>query len=337
MRDVNHGGWRRLAAALLLLLLSGGAAHALDVDVRPDAVTVMRAVVRIDVTTAPDSQSARTLGAERTGTGAVIDGNGLILTIGYLILEGAQIKVTDSDGRSFPAEFVAYDNVSGFGLVRAGFGFKALPLRLGSADGPKAGDGAVVISRAGGSVALPVHVIDRREFAGYWEYLLDEAIFTTPPHPAFGGAALIDGFGRLVGVGSLIVGEALPGQRLVGNMFVPVSALEPIFGDLLAYGRRQDTPRPWLGVNVREEQGRLLVERVTPRSPAESAGVRPGDQIVGVGGQRFSTLAEFYRKLWALGPAGVAVPLEVMRGTQVQPLTITSTDRLRQLRLNPTY
>ncbi|WP_109117345.1 S1C family serine protease [Azospirillum sp. TSO22-1] len=332
MRDVQ-----RIVGAFLLLVLTALPARAADGEAKPDAAALMRAIVRIDVTTPPDSQSARTLGAERAGTGAVIDGNGLILTIGYLIMEGAQLKVTDSEGRSYPAEFVAYDQISGFGMVRAGFGFKAPPLRLGNAGALKTGDVAVVLSRAGGSTALPVRVVDRREFAGYWEYLLDEAIFTNPPHPAFGGAALVDGTGRLVGIGSLIVGDAVPGQRMAGNMFVPVSALEPIFGDLLAYGRRQDTPRPWLGVNVREEQGRLLVERVTPRSPAESAGVKPGDQIVGVGGQRFSTLADFYRKLWALGPAGVAVPLEVMRGAQVQPVTVTSADRLRHLRLNPTY
>jgi len=332
MRDMH-----RYLAAFLLLVLAAVPAHAAEGGARIDPEALLRAIVRIDVTAPPDSQSSRSLGAERAGTGAVIDGNGLILTIGYLIMEGAQLKVTDSEGRGYPAEFVAYDHVSGFGLVRAGFGFKAAPIRLGDAGALKTGDAAVVLSRAGSSTALPVRVVARREFAGYWEYLLDEAIFTSPPHPAFGGAALVDRTGRLVGIGSLLVGDAMPGQRLAGNMFVPVSALEPIFGDLLAYGRRQDTPRPWLGVTVREEQGRLLVERVTPRSPADSAGVRPGDQIVGVGGQRFSTLADFYRKLWALGPAGVAVPLEVMRGAQMQPVTVTSGDRLRHLRLNPTY
>ncbi|WP_448187620.1 S1C family serine protease [Azospirillum sp. sgz301742] len=326
----------RYLAALVLLMLTALPARAADAEPKPDAAALLRAIVRIEVTAPPDSQSARTLGAERAGSGAVIDGNGLILTIGYLILEAAQIKVTDTEGHAFPAEFVAYDHVSGFGLVRAGFGFRAQPIRLGDSRALKVGDAAVVLSRSA-QTALPVRVVDRREFAGYWEYLLDEAIFTSPPHPAFGGAALVDSSGRLVGIGSLLVGDAMPGQRMAGNMFVPVSALEPIFGDLLAYGRRQDTPRPWLGVNVREEQGRLLVERVAPRSPAESAGVKPGDQIVGVGGERFSTLADFYRKLWALGPAGVAVPLEVMRGAQLQPMTVTSGDRFRYLRLNPTY
>lgn len=327
----------RCLGLLLLLVLAAVPARATGDGRGPDPMVLMQAVVRIDVTVPPDAQSARTLGAERTGTGAAIDGNGLILTIGYLIMEGAQFKVIDSDGRSFPAEFVAYDHVSGFGLLRAGFGFKAPPLRLGEAGTLKTGDVAVVLSRAGGQTALPVHVVGRREFAGYWEYLLDEAIFTSPPHLAFGGAALIDGSGRLVGVGSLLVGDAVSGQRVPGNMFVPISALEPVFGDLLAYGRRQDTPRPWLGISVRDGQGSLLVERVTPRSPADSAGVRPGDQIVGVGGQRFSTLADFYRKLWAIGPAGVAVPLEVMRGARMQPMTVTSADRLRHLRLDPTY
>lgn len=297
----------------------------------------LRAIVRIDVTAPSDSQSARALGAERQGTGAVIDDTGLILTIGYVILEAEQLTVTDTDGRTYPAEFVAYDHVSGFGLIRAGFGFRAQAIRLGDSAALKEGMQAVVLSRGGGPTVLPVRVVSRREFAGYWEYLLDDAIFTAPPHPAFGGAALVDLSGRLVGIGSLVVGDAAPGRRLAGNMFIPLSALQPIFSDLLAYGRRQDTPRPWLGVNVREEAGRLLVERVTPRGPAESAGVRPGDQIVGVAGQRFNDLADFYRKLWALGPAGVAVRLDVMRGPSVEPVTVTTADRYRYLRLNPTY
>ncbi|HYG91533.1 MAG TPA: S1C family serine protease [Azospirillum sp.] len=326
-------GVGRFLAAFAMVFLPALPTFAADVD----PAALLRAIVRIDATAPPDSQSARTLGTERQGSGAVIDDSGLILTIGYVILEAAQLKVTNADGRSYPAEFVAYDHVSGFGLVRAGFGFHAQPIRLGDSAVLKEGGAALVLSRGGAHAALPVRIVSRREFAGYWEYLLDEAIFTAPPHPAFGGAALVDQSGRLVGIGSLIVPDAAPGQRMAGNMFIPVSALQPIFGDLLAYGRRQDVPRPWLGVNVREEQGRLLVERVTPRGPAESAGMRPGDQIVGVGGQRFTSLADFYRKLWALGPAGVAVPLDVLRGPQVEPVTVTSGDRYRYLRLNPTY
>lgn len=334
------GRWRRiplttaLLAGVLFILALPHAASADDLD----AEALARAMVRIDATVLPDAQSARTLGTERQGTGVVIDGSGLIVTIGYTILEAAQIQVTTGDGHGYPADVVAYDQVSGFGLIRAGLDFVATPMRLGDSDALKEGDAALVLSRHGTQPVQPVLVVGKREFAGYWEYLLDEAIFTTPPVGGFNGAALIDRKGQLVGIGSLIVRDAIPGHSAVaGNMFVPVSALKPILADLLAYGRRQDPPRPWLGVTLREEQGGLLVERVTPQSPAESAGVKAGDQIVGVGGQRFKGLADFYRKLWSLGPAGVAVPLEVMRGPKLEPVTVPSVDRYRTLKLNPTF
>ncbi|WP_109155585.1 MULTISPECIES: S1C family serine protease [unclassified Azospirillum] len=341
MRVVSAPVVPRLAAAILVLVgiqlgaLGAGPAQAADPE-QLDPDRVVRSVVGISAVVPPDSQSARTLGTEREGSGVVIDGSGLILTIGYTVMEASQIEVTAADGRSYPASMVAYDPVSGFGLLRAEMGFSAPWLRLANADAVKEGDTLLALSGGDNRSATAVKLVSKREFAGYWEYLLDEALFTFPPIRAFNGAALVDREGRLVGIGSLLVMQAVEGRGLPGNMFVPVSALEPILADLLAYGRRQEPARPWLGVTLREELGRLMVEKVSPRSPAESAGLRPGDWIVGVGGQRFSGLADFYRKLWGLGPAGVVVPLEVMRGATLTPVPVTSADRVRFLRLNPT-
>ncbi|WP_051340159.1 S1C family serine protease [Azospirillum halopraeferens] len=327
---------RRLAAGvaaglLAMLAAAGAAAQALDPE------RLLAAVVRVEAEIPGDAQSARTLGTDRTGTGVAIDGDGLIVTIGYTVMEAASITVTTQTGRRHPAELVAYDQASGFGLLRAGFGFDAPPLPLGDSAAAGEGTPVLVLSRGGAHAAMPAMVVSRREFAGYWEYLLDNAIFTAPPHPAFNGAALVDGSGRLVGIGSLIVGEAVPGRAVPGNMFVPVSELTPILGDLLAFGQRQDPPRPWLGVSLREERDWLLVERVTANGPAHAAGLRAGDRIVGIGGRSAGKLAGFYRTLWDLGPAGVAVPLTVLRGTAVVPLTVESADRLRHMRLRPTY
>ncbi|WP_434618918.1 S1C family serine protease [Azospirillum sp. B2RO_4] len=338
MRVVSAPVGPRLAAAILLLVgiqLGAGSARAAESG-QLDPDRVVRSVVGISAVVPPDSQSARTLGTDRAGSGVVIDGSGLILTIGYTVMEASQIEVTAADGRSYPASMIAYDPVSGFGLLRAELGFTAPWLRLANADAVKEGDTLLALSGGENRSATAVKLVSKREFAGYWEYLLDEALFTFPPIRSFNGAALIDREGRLVGIGSLLVMEAVEGRGLPGNMFVPVSALEPILADLLAYGRRQEPARPWLGVTLREELGRLMVERVSPRSPAESAGLRPGDWIVGVGGQRFSGLADFYRKLWGLGPAGVVVPLEVIRGATLTPVPVTSADRVRFLRLNPT-
>lgn len=341
MRVVSTPVVPRLAVAILMLiglhLAMPGAMPARAAEpAQLDPERVVRSIVGISATVPADSQSARTLGTDREGSGVVIDGSGLILTIGYTVMEASQIQVTTADGRSYPANMVAYDPVSGFGLLRAEMGFSAPWLRLANSDVVKEGDTLLALSGGDNRGAAAVKVVGKREFAGYWEYLLDEALFTFPPIRAFNGAALVNREGRLVGIGSLLVAEAVEGRSLPGNMFVPVSTLEPILADLLAYGRRQEPARPWLGVTLREEMGRLLVEKVSPRSPAESAGLRPGDWIVGVGGQRFSGLADFYRKLWGLGPAGIVVPLEVMRGSTLTPVPVTSADRVRFLRLNPT-
>jgi S1-C subfamily serine protease len=196
----------------------------------------------------------------------------------------------------------------------------------------------MVVSRVGELDAAGVYVVDRRDFAGYWEYLLEDAIFTAPPHAQFGGAALINRAGRLVGIGSLFVNDAATRERtLPGNMFVPVDHLKPIMADLLTRGRRADPGRPWLGVTLEEHRGRVFVRRVSPDSPAAAAGIAESDLILGIGGIRVNGLADFYRKLWSQGDAGVDVPLDVLQGMQVGPVVVKSADRYRYLRLNPTY
>ena len=196
----------------------------------------------------------------------------------------------------------------------------------------------LVVSRVGDLEAGGVYVVDRRVFAGYWEYLLEDAIFTAPPRGDFGGAALIDRDGRLIGIGSLIVNDAgQEGRPIPGNMFVPIDELKPILGDLLANGRRSDPPRPWLGVTLEEHRGRLFVTRVSPDGPAAGAGIEADDLILGIGGAPVFGLADFYRKLWSLGDAGVTVPLDLLQGVETKTTPVRSGDRYRYLKLNPTY
>lgn len=301
-----------------------------------DAERLVQAIVGVAAVAPPDVQSSRNLGTTREGSGVVIDGSGLILTIGYTVMEASDIQVTTANGKSFPASLAAYDPVSGFALLRGEQGFAAPWLPLGDSTQLAESDALLVLTGGSNRGAAAVRLVSKREFAGYWEYLLDEALFTFPPIRAFSGAALVNRDGALVGVGSLFVTQALEGRVLPGNMFVPVSALKPILADLLAYGERQEPARPWLGVTLREDNGRLLVERVSPRGPAEKAGLRAGDWIVGVAGKRFDGLADFYRKLWSVGAAGVVVPLEIMRGATLEPVAVPSADRARFLRLNPT-
>ncbi|MGE3743208.1 MAG: S1C family serine protease, partial [Geminicoccaceae bacterium] len=253
-------------------------------------------------------------------------------------LEATAVDLYDSSGKRVPADIVAYDQETGFGLLRATGKLAASPLRLGPSEGPAIGDPLLVVSRDGELGGRQASLASRREFAGPWEYLLPNALFTTPPHSGFAGAALVDREERLVGVGSLFVGDATAeGVDSPGNMFIPVGALEPILGDLLALGHRDGPGRPWVGLSAMEHGGRLIVRSVSDGGPAEAAGVRPGDVVVGVGDASVDTLAELYRGMWQLGQPGVAVPLRLMRGSRVVEVTVRSIDRMRWLRLNQTY
>jgi S1-C subfamily serine protease len=331
------GAFNRLAVRALLL---AGVLLGVEIDGRALAAPadLVRGIMGLRAEVPSDARTAGTLGRERRGSGVVIDANGLVLTIGYLILEASAVDLVTVDGRRVPAEVVGYDHETGFGLVRATASLGAVPVPLGSSAGIEIDQPLLVVSNAGRLDALQARLVDRREFAGYWEYLLDDAIFTTPPHREFAGAALIDAGGRLVGIGSLAVAEAIgAGIPSPGNMFVPIDALKPILGDLLAYGRRQGPGRPWLGIIAQERGGRVIVTGLADDGPAAKAGVREGDLIIGVGTDRVRGLADLYRKIWALGEPGVPVPLSLLHGSSIRNVAIPSIDRLRWLKLQQTY
>jgi S1-C subfamily serine protease len=237
-----------------------------------------------------------------------------------------------------PANVVGYDHESGFGLLRTIEPLKLKPMPLGKSSEIKEHDPVLVASFGGAAMVAPAYVVAKREFAGSWEYLLDEALFTAPPHPAWSGAALISREGKLVGVGSLIVGDAVgAGEKMPGNMFVPIDQLPPILADLIATGRRAGPARPWLGLNTEEAHGRLFVSRVTPGGPADKSGIRRGDVILGVKGEPPKNLADFYRKVWAQGDAGANVSLDVLQHSEIRRVDIKSINRLDHLRLKSTF
>lgn len=324
---------RHLRSAALLCLL---ALIPWQAEAGPREIAA--AIVGVKAEIPPEARTADTLGRQRSGSGVVIDSAGLVLTVGYLIVEATAVDLYDASGKRVPADIVAYDQETGFGLVRATGQLAASPLRLGGSEEPAIGDPLLVVSRDDELGGRQVALASRREFAGPWEYLLPNALFTTPPHPAFAGAALIDRQEHLVGIGSLLVGDATAeGVESPGNMFIPIDPLEPILADLLALGHRDGPGRPWVGMSAMEHGGQLIVRSVSDGGPAEAAGVRPGDVVVGVGETSVATLAELYRGMWQLGQPGVAVPLRLMRGSRTVEVTVPSIDRMRWLRLNQTY
>lgn len=297
-----------------------------------DLARAFDAMVMVRSEVPEKAMTASGLGTERAGYGVVIrpnddDVNGLILTIGYLITEATQIWLTTNRGGVVAGHPLAFDQATGFGLIQPLGRLDASHLQFGRSADVKPGDSVFAIGHGGPAHSLKTRLIARQEFAGYWEYVLDEALFTAPAHPQWGGVALLDALGDLIGIGSLLVQHELKGESVHANMFVPTDLLTPILEGMLTTGRSPKPPRPWLGMYTQDPEGRLTVGRLTPGAPAERAGVQVGDLVLGVGEQRVHGLAELFRSIWQLGPAGVEVPLKVARGGDVLRIKVKSVDR----------
>lgn len=318
--------------------MSSGEAWAFPEKLQPDPAQLsfdldaaLDALVAIRCEIPEDAFTAQTLGTDRGGNGIVID-DGLILTIGYLITEAENVWITTQRGAVVQGTPLAYDQATGFGLIRAFGRLPATSILRGRPDTCGKGDRVYVLSHGGRAHALKARVSDRREFAGYWEYLLDNALYTAPAHPEWSGAAVLDGNGLLVGVGSLLVQEMVDGREVQGNMAVPIDLLEPILPALLATGRSGLPPRPWLGLYAGQAQGQLVVGGVTEGGPAAQAGVREADLIIDVAGERVNTLAAFLKAVWRQGPAGTPIALTLARDGDLRRVVIASVDRNDRLR-----
>jgi S1-C subfamily serine protease len=296
-------------------------------ELRFDLDTALQSVVLVHSEIPDDAFTAAVLGTERIGHGTVIGADGLVLTIGYLITEAETIWLTTNDGAVVQGHALAYDQVTGFGLVLPLGRLDVPAIERGSTRSCAIGDTVIVIGHGGVEHSLDAKIIAKREFAGYWEYLLEEALFTAPPHPQWGGTALLGVDGRLLGIGSLLVQETVGGDTFDANMFVPIDLLDPILGDMVRLGRPARPPRPWLGMYATPMQGHLVVGGLTQGGPAHRAGVRLGDIVLEVAGQPVSELAELLRKIWSVGPAGADIPMTLARGRSTSRVHVTSADR----------
>jgi len=329
---------RAFCKAILFILATAlcGAAAAQgesDKDQEARAQAIVDAIVQVDSVALSDARSNDTLGRERSGSGVLIDSRGYVLTIGYLVIEAETISVTDAKEHTVPATLAAYDYVTGFALLKLLAPLEEKPLALGDSSALRERDVVMALPFGGRDAAQLARVVSKRPFTGSWEYLLDEAIFTSPPLEHWAGAALIGRDFRLVGVGSLLVRDASgDGDGPGGNMFVPIDILKPILADMIAGGKRKGSARPWLGIGTEQIHGLLVVTRVSPEGPAAAAGVEPGDVVLGVSDVNVYSQAELYHRVWDLGSAGVKVPLRVRRGTNVREVVVDSIERTAYFR-----
>ena len=298
-----------------------------DIDAMVSSLVSVRSEVPEDALTAP------VLGTERMGNGVVIGDRGVVLTIGYLVTEAQTVWITDRRGAAVPGHVLGYDQESGFGLVQALQPLSAPAMEFGVSAECDVGDPVVVAGHGGDDALVTGRIIAKREFAGYWEYVLDEALFTAPAHPNWGGAALVGSDGRLLGVGSLLVQTvSSSGEKGGANMIVPIDLLKPILEDMKLYGRPNRPPRPWLGFLVQDIGSHLVVASVYDGCPADRAGVQVGDLVVEVAGEPIDGLAELFRNVWGIGPAGSEIPLTLVRDGELLPVVLESVDRDARLK-----
>ena len=320
-----------ISAIVPLLLIAAVNGYAAD----QTAEEILKAIVKVRAAIHEDAVTARALGTEREGNGVLIDSAGHILTIGYLILEAKKIEVTWQDGQVVEAAFVGYDYDTGFGLLRVANTMGVEPMKLGKSSDLEAGEPALVAGHKGSGAVSGVRVAARKQFIGYWEYLLENAIYTIPPYENYGGAALIGSDGALLGIGSIFARIEVTGiGMLPANMFVPIDLLKPILTDLISTGRSRKPQRPWLGMHTDESHGRVFVIRLHPGGPAQKAKLQVGDLVLKVNNQAVEGQADFFRKIWALGTAGVEVPISILRGTEIKEITVRSDDRYKYLKLD---
>ena len=301
--------------------------YTFDLDAALDSVVSLRSQIPEDALT------ASVLGTERAGHGVVIADDGLVVTIGYLITEATSLWITTGAGVTVPGHVVGYDQETGFGLVQALQPMHVPTMPMGNSRTMQISDPAILAGHGGRDYAIKTTLIARREFAGYWEYVLDEALFTAPAHPNWGGAALIGNDGQLLGIGSLMVQQITEtGDQSGANMVVPIEILAPILEELRMYGRRNRPARPWLGFLVQEVSHHLVVSGVYEHCPAHDAGLQVGDIIQEVDGEAVSGLANLFRRIWATGDAGVAIPMTIMRNREPVSVTVESVDRNARLK-----
>ncbi|WOJ90230.1 S1C family serine protease [Methylocapsa polymorpha] len=296
--------------------------YAFDLD------RALASVVGLSARIPPDAFTAATLGVERAGNGVLIGEDGVVLTIGYLIAEAQEIWLTTGKGRVAPGHVLGYDQATGFGLVQALGPLDIPALPLGDSRSVTLGERVVIGGAGGRRRSVAAHLVARQEFAGYWEYVLDEALFTAPAHPNWGGTAMIGPKGDLLGIGSLQVPHQVHGEQVVPlNMVVPIELMPPILDDLRTLGRANRPPRPWLGLFAAEVDGKVVVVGFAGKCPAQRAGLHEGDAVLAVAGAPVQGLADFFRRIWALGNAGVEAPLTLDREGDVFEVRITSADR----------
>jgi len=273
------------------------------------------------------AMTSELLGTERNSHAVQISQDGLLLTVGYSVMEASEIWLTNRKGQTTEAILLAQDYDSGLALLRPLSPIGLLTLETATTDKLHEGQELSVLA-SNEKELIPVDLFAVEEFAGRWEYVLDRGLFTFPLYERWSGAALLDSAGKLVGLGSLALGMRNPeGEVEPGNLFIPVELVMPHIEHLRDHGQKPGTLRPWLGTLVEEHDSELYVVGLYHGAPAARAGIKPGEIILSVARQPVTSMAGFFRSIWHYGPAGTAIPLTLSDGNKTREVVLDTTDR----------
>jgi len=286
-------------------------------------------IVGISSVAVDNARSLATLGKERSGSGIVIDKEGHILTIGYLVIEADTIEITLANGDTYPGKVVGYDHATGFAILKSIVPKKLFPVDLGESEKIKENDVLYILPHLDEGPGSPTKLVSRRPFAGSWEYFLEKPIYTYPFNPHWQGTPLLNEKGQLLGIGSLFIRDSIAeGINSPGNLFVPIELLKPILKDLINEGKRKTKLNPWMGLTPDDSSGKISITRVSKDGPAEAAGIKAGDVLLSVNNKEVKTMQDFYKTAWSLGGPGTKIPINIQREDKNINLIINSIDRM---------
>lgn len=284
---------------------------------------VVPATVSIRSVTPQRHPSARLLGTERMGSGAIIDAEGHILTVGYVVMGARTIEVTLPDQQQFPATLVCQDFESGIAILQTPA--RDLPtVPLGHSSSLKEGDKVIIVAATDQTqrMASPGFISALRPFEAYWEYMLDQAILTTAMNPGFGGGPLLDSLGQMIGVLSLNLNST---KEM--TLAIPIDLFHRVKEGVFTFGSITDRrPRPWVGMYSEPVEGGVAVIGLIPNGPASRAGMEVKDVILEVNNAEATGRRELYELMWR-NRAGDELTFTVQRGEEVLDIRVTSMDR----------
>jgi len=288
---------------------------------------VEHAMLGLKVRARANATSSARLGVHRFASAVVVDPRGYALTVSYAVMDAVEIEAVRRDGRAVAAIPAGFDLDSGLALVKLeGSDWKSAA--LGQSRDVAVGmlTGTVGIDEDNDLVHVTGSVKSVRRFSASWEYMLERAFIVTPASASWGGSALVNDRGEVVGIGSLRLGEAP-----YTNLFIPLERFVPVKDELIATGRVQSrVPRPWLGIYTSVDHDRITIDGFSPIGPAAQAGFQRGDRIVGVNGVNVRSQEEFYETLWR-HRAGEVIKVSVERNDRVVVISVQSVDRQRAL------